>query len=1394
MKRARNRHESTPPRGMPGLMACIAVLTAALPGCDISSFYPGFDIPDVNLQDNPFDPPDDWAGNDDGTAAFTIERMEPVAGPASGGTRVLIEGRGFSHGSKVFFGAVEGVETIIESDTSIRTTSPGGIGYSETVDVFVVRPDAKKTVLRQGFLYQAETTVTSISPSAGPVSGGTPVIITGHGFAPGCNVVIDGRHALDVHRLDDSTVLALTPHGDPGPVEVLVISGGASGRLPGGFAYHSEPEVTGCSPGVMDRLGPDGDGVVTFLVKGSGLEATESVLLSSGYVTSVSVVGEGLEVQAVPGTGGPPGPLDVTVAGPWGTTRLPSCIAALDPQDIQSPDLKIWSVIPAAADGASGTVGTIHVTGLDTADPTSMGLTLGDSPATVVAVQDMTSISFIVPSGRPGTVDVTLRTPSKNTIAPKAFTFLAPASISGVSPAQCIPGVNTAATVVGTGLSAAVQVRIGPIQAVMTGPPSDGEIQIELPDLEAGAFDVSVLLADGRRLVSKAALSCATPKASVLAISPDRGSIAGGTFAWVTGRGLQPGTRIFLGNSEATILAGSDPGRIAIKTPAADQAGPVDVFAVTPDGIRERLPYTFNYFDPTSFLGGAWGRPVTGAVNVTVLDVYTDKPVPGAFVMLGSDPDTTLKGFTDARGMVTLSARGLSGPVMATASRIDYTTNSLIGTSAENITFFIEPLIREIPDTGNGGNGETVFPPTPGIITGQVTGIDKEFRAPHSSCRGIPLTDGPLCRPCQVDMDCGDDHFCVMSGITALTCSKRCQSNMDCPDLYACGSTGDEPHFCRPLKGRTEVRCATADSSTTRWAEKYGPGAVPDNNGFFAINSRLGDVAVACVGGYRNRIDGEFVPTLLGVKRHLQVSSATINSGNEVRLSIPLDRTLTTTMISAPGSASGTGNHSAAMSLRLGSDGYLNLWRPISTTDGRVFRFTGLPRDMTDPLSDSIFLIRTEATPPDSDSDPYSTVQPFQFVPERPTVTAINRLNAESLSDRYRLDVMATCFGNGSGIVIDAGGNTWEIDDQGTIQALPLIGGGDIRACAFAPDGQVLFAAGGSIVWTFDLLTHEQSPERIGARLMDLALIAIGQDGTVWVSDSKTILSRSHEGDWRELPLGKPIDLSAMAAGQGGMVAVGKRGTVVWADADTATVFDPVTDYDLLAVTMCPEHVFAVGQAGTILHGSDAAGMTLVPSTILDDLTTALIDRGLELVAGGTRGIIVRLSENTITTVRKPDNTSTVSTGLVPIGYADDQGYFNILGFDLNAVMTGPFAQIINFGNPPSRWLWQDRTIEWTISPFPDSSFFFMRIYTSGQTGRWTLTVDGKTRRVVLPDLAAASAMPIQAVKAGTAFIKAYAVNAGRFDIDNFDTTAMYSSQWSSWSTQMVTTLLANGL
>ncbi|AMN44242.1 autotransporter domain-containing protein [Rhodoplanes sp. Z2-YC6860] len=82
------------------------------------------------------------------------------------------------------------------------------------------------------------TSVDSISPSSGPASGGTPVTITGSGFA--CHdltsVKFGGVEATAKNIVNDTTITATTPPGT-GTVDVTVTLDSGTFTLPAAFTY-----------------------------------------------------------------------------------------------------------------------------------------------------------------------------------------------------------------------------------------------------------------------------------------------------------------------------------------------------------------------------------------------------------------------------------------------------------------------------------------------------------------------------------------------------------------------------------------------------------------------------------------------------------------------------------------------------------------------------------------------------------------------------------------------------------------------------------------------------------------------------------------------------------------------------------------------------------------------------------------------------------------------------------------------------------------------------------------------------------------------------------------------------------------------------------------------------
>jgi hypothetical protein len=80
--------------------------------------------------------------------------------------------------------------------------------------------------------------VQTISPDAGPVSGGTEITIRGAGFAAGSVVFVGGRAASDITVRGSDTIVATTPASTvSGGVDISVTLNGRTGTLPNAFRY-----------------------------------------------------------------------------------------------------------------------------------------------------------------------------------------------------------------------------------------------------------------------------------------------------------------------------------------------------------------------------------------------------------------------------------------------------------------------------------------------------------------------------------------------------------------------------------------------------------------------------------------------------------------------------------------------------------------------------------------------------------------------------------------------------------------------------------------------------------------------------------------------------------------------------------------------------------------------------------------------------------------------------------------------------------------------------------------------------------------------------------------------------------------------------------------------------
>lgn len=140
-------------------------------------------------------------------------------------------------------------------------------------------------------------TITSISPTEGPETGGTTITITGENFSTKedreSTVTVGGKPARQVVIADQTRITAVTPPGDVGTVQVVVENPGVeNGTASTNFTYTdaTPPTITSTTPNDGELISDYPDAVKT----GTTISVTFSEPIQSGTV-QMSVDMETLE-------------------------------------------------------------------------------------------------------------------------------------------------------------------------------------------------------------------------------------------------------------------------------------------------------------------------------------------------------------------------------------------------------------------------------------------------------------------------------------------------------------------------------------------------------------------------------------------------------------------------------------------------------------------------------------------------------------------------------------------------------------------------------------------------------------------------------------------------------------------------------------------------------------------------------------------------------------------------------------------------------------------------------------------------------------------------------------------------------------------------------------------
>jgi hypothetical protein len=352
------------------------------------------------------------------------------------------------------------------------------------------RADALATAIAT---YIPPPTVTSILPTAGPIAGGSVVTITGTSLT-GATAVSFGTTAATLFTVVNVTaVTATTPAHAAGTVDVTVTTlGGTSAKSSSDqYSFAAVPTVIGISP----AAGPIAGGS-NITITGTSFNRTTAVTFGTTAATLFTVVNATMITATAPAVTA--GTVDVTVTTPGGISAKSSAdkytYAAVP---------TVTGISPAAGPLTGGSVVTITGTAFTGAS----WVTFGSTAATHVTVVNATAVTATVPANTTaGTVDVTVTTPGGTSAVVPAdqFTYQAPPTVTGISPAAGPIAGGTVVTVTGTVLTGANAVTFGSTADSHITFVNTTMVTATAPAHAAGTVDITVTTPGGTSAKSSA--------------------------------------------------------------------------------------------------------------------------------------------------------------------------------------------------------------------------------------------------------------------------------------------------------------------------------------------------------------------------------------------------------------------------------------------------------------------------------------------------------------------------------------------------------------------------------------------------------------------------------------------------------------------------------------------------------------------------------------------------------------------------------------------------------------------------------------------------------------------------------------------------------------------------
>lgn len=544
--------------------------------------------------------------NPDGTTVTSVDSFTYIAGPQItaiqpnigsriGGENVVLTGERFVEGAKVYFNNTLVSSTFVTSEELTLVTPPWA--KAESVDVIVENPNGQKHTLAKGYTYEdPNPVISSVSPNAGPLAGGTLVIIKGNHIKSGAKLIWGGIEQGSYTYINTGEIRLKSPAwSTAGFVSVKVVNpDGKEVELENAFEYLAPPDPS------LTKISPTSGlvkGGTTVTISGTNIPNGTKVLFNDTEVPVNSLTASQIVITTPEWSVAEK--VNVSILTPGGfTVGLQEAFEYLPLPKPPAPSIS--SISPSSGVVSGGNIVSINgsnfVNGLELHfGQEKVAYTFTSSSLLRVKVPAATSAGF---------VSISVTNPdgqSASSVDGYEYLPLPGPTLTSVSPNLGPVAGGTAVKIYGTNFKNDSKVFLGGQEIAKTYI-STTELRITTPEwVSAGTVDVQVLNVDGQSAVLTGGftfeLPPPIPAPTISSVTPNSGPQEGGTIVTIKGSDLSVETEVRIGDVKVPTSFMSNT-EIRIKTPAWSTAETVNISVSSSDGQMNVLENAFTYNAP----------------------------------------------------------------------------------------------------------------------------------------------------------------------------------------------------------------------------------------------------------------------------------------------------------------------------------------------------------------------------------------------------------------------------------------------------------------------------------------------------------------------------------------------------------------------------------------------------------------------------------------------------------------------------------------------------------------------------------------------------------------------------------------------------------------------------